>query len=108
MRLPYLELAEFDSFADVLFLYSMVSPLQLQQICTEYNLAPVFFTQSSTNDVVVSLDGTYPGHGLATHLPERLKLWSEAPDYLDPQHPWRPYIPNVINKAPPHFHWINW
>ena len=86
----------------------MITPSQLQQLCIQYNLAPIFFNHPATNDTVVSLDGTYPNQGLAIHVPEHLKLWSEAPDYPDPHHPWRPYIPGIFNEAPTHFRWINW
>ena len=54
----------------------------------------------------MSLDGTYPSQGISVGLSENMKLWSDAPNYPDPNYPWRPYIPGVTNDSPEEFRWI--
>jgi hypothetical protein len=97
----------FTHVFDALYPYAMISPSQLQNICLQHKVSPVFFKSPGMDDIVVSLDGTYPKEGLSTHLPENMKVWSDLPDYPDPNHPWRPYIPRITTEAPEDFRWVN-
>lgn len=84
----------------------MISPTQLQHFCSQHKFSPVFFKLPGTDDIAVSLDGTYPNQGLSIHQPERLKVWTDSPDYPDPTRPWRPYIPRISDETPEDFRWI--
>ncbi|KAG6381472.1 hypothetical protein JVT61DRAFT_46 [Boletus reticuloceps] len=89
-------------------LYDMISPADLQQLCSQHNLAPIFFKDISMGDTIVSLNGTSPDADLNINTSEHLKSWSEAPNYPNPLYSWRPYIPGICHDTPDHHCWVNW